>query len=57
MDKEIKLRCPYCNQTLGYGKPGTEIELKCPRRKCKKILRIIIRSDESVMYTCKREVT
>jgi phage FluMu protein Com len=42
--------CPYCGQTLGYGSAGTQIEIKCPRKRCKKTINIKIKSDESVEY-------
>jgi phage FluMu protein Com len=49
-----KIKCPICGQTLFYAESGV-IEIKCSRKKCGKIIRFEITSEESVKHTVIRE--
>lgn len=55
MDKSVEVRCPQCHQKLCDAMPGSEIEIKCPRKKCGITFEIKIKSDESVEHTVIRE--
>lgn len=44
----LKIRCPMCGKTLFFA-DDAKLEIKCPRKTCKAVLKIEIK-DQSVKH-------
>lgn len=52
MNDWVRVVCPECGCLMYKAKPGSEVQFKCPRKKCPvKIIETKITDEESVKHT------